>query len=29
MFSCGCTCCCDGCGFLVRVEVAGSYIRSL
>ena len=29
MFSCACTCCCDGCGLLVRVEVAGSYIRSL
>ena len=29
MFSCGCTCCCDGCGLLVRVEIAGSYIRSL
>jgi len=29
MFSCGCTCCCDGCGFLVRPEVSGSYIRSL
>lgn len=29
MFSCGCTCCCDGWGFLIRVEVAGSYIRSL
>jgi len=29
MFSCACTCCCDGCGLLVRVEIAGSYIRSL
>ena len=29
MFSCACTCCCDGCGLLVRVEVAGSYIRGL
>jgi hypothetical protein len=29
MFSCACECCCDGCGLLVRVEIAGSYIRSL
>ena len=29
MFSCACECCCDGCGLLVRVEVAGSYIRTL
>jgi hypothetical protein len=29
MFSCACTCCCDGCGLLVRVETAGSYIRGL
>ena len=29
MFSCGCTCCCDGCGFLVRPEVLGRYIRGL
>jgi len=27
MFSCHCTCCCDGCGFLVDLEVTGHYIR--
>jgi len=26
MFSCACTCCCDGCGFIVDPEVTGHYI---
>jgi hypothetical protein len=29
MFSCGCTCCCDGCGFIVDPGVVGSYLRRL
>jgi hypothetical protein len=27
MFSCACTCCCDGCGFIVDPDVTGHYIR--
>jgi hypothetical protein len=27
MFSCGCQCCCDRCGFMVKPETTGHYIR--
>ena len=27
MFSCGCVCCCDGCGLIVDPDVTGHYIR--
>ena len=27
MYSCGCVCCCDGCGLIVDPEIEGDYIR--